>query len=481
MPVTGLDLRNRASNDLPDLASVLGHINTTGYLFGDDEDKPAKKNHNNTASPNIKSYLQMNTTDDKFPILVRRDGDGPMQLSASSAALDLALASQSSEADPQSNGWSSLPRHRQAQHSLPMNTLRQDLSDEYGTVQSNGGLMDTPTKAMPSNRHSMEVKYSPFGESKRSSLLSTPPGGTPSAMPKLQSSYSTNDIPTIKTSNGLGGSNGAPDTPTVNAHAEQHFHNHNASLGRIPPHVLSKRHSREMSGGDSRVDDQKSPFRSVQSALHASAPAFGPTVTSAQTMASPIAATTQNIMPPTMISGYNNNNNGQQQAQQQQPQGFYNNPYNVGMLSTGANNMNMGMPQNQWNNAMSVYQNPYGQFSPGGNYQQFASPRFPDSQARVIQQRRMQNAEGNVEPHSKDARKLTNRLKDNNRFANFDLQAGRNEIYSLCKDQHGCRFLQKKIEERKPENIAIIFEETKDHVIELMTGKTCEYLSKFQI
>lgn len=389
MPVTGLDLRNRASNDLPDLASVLGHINTTSYLFGDDDDKPAGKGHNTSASPNIKSYLQMNTTDDKFPILIRRDGDGPMQLSASSAALDLAL-SQSPGPESQSNGWSSLPRHRQAQHSLPMNTLRQDNSDEYGVVQQSGNVMDTPTKAMPSNRHSMEVKYTPFGESKRSSLLSTPPGAAP-AMPKLQSSYSTNDIPTMKSANGLGSSSGAPDTPGINAHAEQHLHNHNASLGRIPAHVLNKRHSREMSGGDSRMDDQKSPFRSVPSALHASAPAFGPPAGSASNMSSPtIPTAAQNSMSPNMMQNYNTNNNSSGQSHP-----YFNQQYPVGMLAAGMGNVQLGMPQNQWNSAMPMYQNPYGQFSPGGGYAQFGGPpRIPDSQARVIQQRRMQNAEG---------------------------------------------------------------------------------------
>ena len=48
----------------------------------------------------------------------------------------------------------------------------------------------------------------------------------------------------------------------------------------------------------------------------------------------------------------------------------------------------------------------------------------------------------------------------------------RGEIYTLCKDQHGCRFLQRKLEERDPESIHIIFLQTNQHVIELMTGKS---------
>lgn len=41
----------------------------------------------------------------------------------------------------------------------------------------------------------------------------------------------------------------------------------------------------------------------------------------------------------------------------------------------------------------------------------------------------------------------------------------------MCKDQHGCRYLQKKLEERKPENVERIFRETRDSMIDLMTGE----------
>ena len=75
MPANGLGYRPR--QDISDLTSQLslGQINTTGFLFGDDDtDKPVMKKQNaSTTSPDVKSYLQMNATDDKFPILVRRD------------------------------------------------------------------------------------------------------------------------------------------------------------------------------------------------------------------------------------------------------------------------------------------------------------------------------------------------------------------------------------------------------------------------
>lgn len=49
-----------------------------------------------------------------------------------------------------------------------------------------------------------------------------------------------------------------------------------------------------------------------------------------------------------------------------------------------------------------------------------------------------------------------------------DLQG---EILSLSKDQHGCRYLQKKLEEEAPEHRDMIFRETYGHFPELMTGK----------
>lgn len=48
------------------------------------------------------------------------------------------------------------------------------------------------------------------------------------------------------------------------------------------------------------------------------------------------------------------------------------------------------------------------------------------------------------------------------------------EIFPLCKDQHGCRYLQKKLEENTPHYRDMIFAETFDHFSELMTGECLE-------
>lgn len=419
MPVTNQDLRNR---DLPDLASVLGHIDTTGYLFGEDD-----KEHNPAASPDHKAYLQMSNTNDKFPILVRRDGAGNgTKLSASSAALDLAL-SQSPGPDAQAPGWH-VPRHRQAQQSLPTNTFHKVAQvEEYDVGQANGNDT-TPVKNMANNRRSVEFNFSP--EPKRSSYASPTNG-----MPKLTQSFSASDVPTLKNGAGVNGANGGG----FNTHAEQHLHNHNANLGRIPPNAVNNRHSRDYKEND---------YRSAQSGLHASAAPFGPPVTTAApmtgvagTVGSPAVSqftTTPSSNAPYYGYGMLNGMNGLANA--------------MNGLSMGPTSQMSGPPSFAGNGMYGnnvPYYNPYATYGPGG--------RVQDSQARVIQSRRLQN--------------------DANRFMNYDLKTmPRHEIYSLCKDQHGCRFLQKKLEERTPEHIQIIFDETAPHVVELMTDPFGNYL-----
>jgi hypothetical protein len=421
MPVTSMDYRSRL--DLPDLSSVLGHIDTAGFLFGEDE----------RAAASQKAFLQMGNTKDDFPVLVRRDGAGNgTKLSASSAALDLAL-SQSPGPDILPNGWHGYG-HRQAQQSLPANNFRKASQvDEYDIGQTNGNFETTPKKNMANNRRSVE--FSPMnGESKRSSFASPTNG-----MPKLTQSYSASDVPTLKNGAGMNGANGLG----YNSHAEQHFHNHNASLGRIPANV-TQRHSRELSNGY-----KESEYRPAQSGLHASAAPFGPAITSAAPNGGYAAA----VGSPAL---------SQYSTDSAAPYYGYNmaGMSGMSMLNGAMTSMALGGgPGPQYGGASpyapnSIYgnasqYNPYSTYGPGG--------RVQDSQARVIQNRRLQN--------------------DSNKYMNYDLKTmKRSEIYTLCKDQHGCRFLQKKLEDRNPEHIQIIFEETAPHVVELMTDPFGNYL-----
>lgn len=405
MPVT------RSRNGMHEMLS-LDQTNTTRFLFGEED---------GATSPDVKSYLQMNATDDKFPILVRRD-EYPGLLSASSAALDLAL-SQSPGPDAAANGWGAFSRHRPSQASLPMNSIQGNGS--ASTTQSNGP--ESPISVRPSHRHSLDLKY--FGDGSQDSYaqVSSPSKHTQATPPKLQSSYSANDVPTMRSqTNGISGVNTTP-----NSHAQQHLHNHNASLGRIPPSAMNNRLSREMSSNDSNTlrDSQNGSYQSIQSALHASAPPFGPSLTQGMSQAQMSPSTTS----PT--------------SQQQYPLGgYYNNNYNMQMMTMGMQNMQMGQPLYSAHNPYVGYPNMYPQTTPR------------DSQARVIQQRRQNDGEAM------------------NRFANMALEQLGGEIYTLCKDQHGCRYLQKKLEDRNPEQVHMIWLETNQHVVELMTDPFGNYL-----
>jgi hypothetical protein len=490
MPVTSQEQRGRQS-EMPDLSSVLGHLDTTNFLFRDDEAHAVIREQNPAASPDASTFLQMNTNEDKFPVLVRHERDGSMHY-----ALDLATSqSGSGTSDSQSqapshdSGWnppSSTHRHHAQQLSLPMNsfsrpTATQAEEYDYGTNGTSAEPQSTPKKSMNGNRHSMDVKFSPFNESKRSSYHSTTSNGVAAnGVPKLQSSYSANDIPTLKNGNGTNGAGNSSNA--FNTHAEQHLHNHNASLGRKPNNRLSQEYNL------SRTQDQEgSSFNSLRgrSNLHASAAPFSIPVTASQGLGNlngnlhgslngSLASTTSSVAAPAYgvtATGYGYTSFGN---------GVGNGlGSGMNMLSMGLQGMHlghqMGMQQPGFQHGMYP-PGPYNQYGPGAYQNNYGGQQGPfrDSQARVIQSRRMQNGEGELARfllvRFKRTRSLTASL-DANRFAHLDLMTmSAADIYQLCKDQHGCRFLQKKLEERNPEYLEIIFRETNPYVIELMTG-----------
>ena len=396
MPVTGLGSRKRES--IPEYSSVMdvGHINTTGFLFGDDEEKSGSKKEA-TTSPDHKSYLQMSATDDKFPILVRHDdhpglvslcstllendaiADGFLQLSASSAALDLAL-SQSPAPEVQTNGWTPFALHRPSQQSIgqssldtSQSTVNIDTSSPQSTSQSVDTSDNSPLSVRQIDRRSMEATMLSYAQ--KNMLGHTVTGGGSNTRPNLanlQSSFSTNDIPTRKTTNSIS----ATVTPP-RKNPQESFHNHNASLGRIPPSAVNHRHSREISTNETRREEPSNGFKQSQSDLHAGAAPFGPSASS------PTSQPVPGIVSPINGPQYGNPS-------------FYGG-YGMQMMNMGINPMQMANPL-AFNNQMASYQaqGPFPQFSP---YPQ--QPRYQDSQARVIQQRRMQNVEGkhNVHDH----------------------------------------------------------------------------------
>lgn len=68
MPVT-------TRNNLLGFASHTGlaHLNTTKFLFDEEDRQPASSQASGLTSPNGKGYLQMGVTEEQFPTLVRRD------------------------------------------------------------------------------------------------------------------------------------------------------------------------------------------------------------------------------------------------------------------------------------------------------------------------------------------------------------------------------------------------------------------------
>ncbi|KAI0542169.1 ARM repeat-containing protein [Xylaria digitata] len=381
----------------------IDQTNTTGFLFRDDDTAMDSGN-----------YHGADTNEDHFPQLRAQKGN-PNVLSASTAAMDLASQLGGSEGTT-TNGWGNISRHRQQQSLSTLPSAQ--MSDSMSAIQA-----DTNSIGPRPYRHSIDLSAESLPSNMPSSntqVLSTPP--------KLQNSFSTNDVPTVKALSSAGVS-------SANAHAQQHFHNHNASIGRIPPGAM-KRHSRELSGdAHAAVSQPGGPYPSIGSQLQASAPPFGPITSSQPPVQSPVSAGTNT--PSSSSAGSYQYYQGYNQPN---PSG----PYNMGMLAMGMQNMNMnGYPHQNYTGYGAVYQ-------------PSVQPR--DSQQRIMQQRRAQNDDAM------------------NRYTNLPLEQVAGTIYDLCKDQHGCRYLQKQLENRIPEHVHMIWMETNQHVVELMTDPFGNYL-----
>ncbi|KAF9362309.1 hypothetical protein BGX34_006425 [Mortierella sp. NVP85] len=93
-------------------------------------------------------------------------------------------------------------------------------------------------------------------------------------------------------------------------------------------------------------------------------------------------------------------------------------------------------------------------------------------QTQQTQQQQQQQSQGNAKGNSKRPTADV----DANRFAGAVLEGFVGQIYSLCKDQHGCRYLQKKLEEQNEAYLNIIFNEVFNHFVELMTDPFGNYL-----
>jgi hypothetical protein len=241
--------------------------------------------------------------------------------------------------------------------------------------QTNASNNDASTSVRHLNRNSLPVDmdFNLFKETKTTQSVTSPSSSAHSNAPKLQSSYSASDIPAMKNTNGVN-----QISSTSNSHAQQHFHNHNASLGRIPPNAVNNRHSRDLSGGESQQagrDNQANSFQSFQSALQANAAPFGPPLSQLPSSVGTSTPPNMSTYTPQFYSGY-----GMQQ------------------MMLGMHNLQMGQIGSQ----MYPPQNPYGTTGFGGIYTPNGAR---DSQTRVIQQRRLNDGEGESFDHTTRMRK----------------------------------------------------------------------------
>jgi hypothetical protein len=253
---------------------------------------------------------------------------------------------------------------------------------------TNGDRSVEPTRRK-SQRHSLGVMF----QDPVTTNGNQPP--LPTTRPaSLQTSYSTNDVPTVRKSLNM---DMAPPKTT----AEQQFRNHNINMGRIPNGAGANRQSREYGNG---VMSDKTAV--PQNGLQGAAP-YG--------------------------TGYESNIMGMGSG--------YGGPSTYSAANMAAN----GFINGQNGNTQG-----YG-FNNGGY--------------------------GNNYAKSGDAATRGGRRNfDETRFNNAPLSTYQGRMYELCKDQHGCRYLQRKLEEGVPDQIEFIFQETYPYIIELMTDPFGNYL-----
>ncbi|ORX86626.1 ARM repeat-containing protein [Basidiobolus meristosporus CBS 931.73] len=73
-------------------------------------------------------------------------------------------------------------------------------------------------------------------------------------------------------------------------------------------------------------------------------------------------------------------------------------------------------------------------------------------------------------------KKSANDVELMSRFQGVSLESLMGEVHGLCRDQHGCRYLQKKLEEQNPAYTDLIFDEVNGYFVDLMTDPFGNYL-----
>ncbi|KAF9184289.1 hypothetical protein BGZ51_003403 [Haplosporangium sp. Z 767] len=114
----------------------------------------------------------------------------------------------------------------------------------------------------------------------------------------------------------------------------------------------------------------------------------------------------------------------------------------------------------------------------------FSNPPTGSNNLLRMQPQQQQSQQQQQQPQPSNSIAMANKVNQKrpatdveaNRFAGASLEGFVGQIYSLCKDQHGCRYLQKKLEEQNDKYLSIIFGEVFSHFVELMTDPFGNYL-----
>jgi hypothetical protein len=299
----------------------------------------------------------------------------PFQLSASSNPLDFTAPVEDNGVPENSSaiGWG-LKRNRQSLNGAPSN----------GSAQSSDlGSSTIGTRPATMRGQSHDMKFFSDTSSEAAASMASPPSML-STPPKLTQSFSANDIPTVKNNMGTTGLTAQ----------QQQFHNHNASLGRIPPGALPNRHSREMSI-DNALGANRDPvaaYNSMSSTLQANATPFGPPAAPGL----PTSQTAPAITSPNPSAGYSGYYNSANYAGlgAASAASHYNNgsmPLLAMMQNVNMNGTN-GTPSSLYHSANYTGYSPVYAQAVGLGLNHGQQPR--DSQARVIQSRRLLDSEG---------------------------------------------------------------------------------------
>jgi Pumilio-family RNA binding repeat len=425
MPVTNFDFlgvsSGLGSEGMLGMNTSLSSINS---LFDNDDDFSIPSGGHRPTHSIDHGVLRMEKNSEEFPILVRRTTD------SSSSLMPLGNLQQvgAPNANSLNNSMFGLRKHRKGQQSLPMNSLRRDDNEMgFSHMRASSSIFDPPRES--SNRSSVDLSAAPIGSNRNSLNMNAPPS--------LRATLSTNDVPTL---NNPGMSN--------LTHAEQHLHNHNASMGRFP-------HRRNLSS--SRIISDFSTANIAPGLVTSPTIGAAPELPSANALLTSSAS----LAPGTSVVAPNVPGNI---LNAQVP--MYGGLYSVPPGNLGMANVALSPTQLQYPNQLAA--------------NAFQAARVRDSQQAVIAQRKMQN-EGLYSIYSNSSSELipasdSSRGGENNHYANLELDAVVGKIFETSKDQHGARFLQKKIDEDHVTNLAIVFNEVKDHIVELMKDPFGNYL-----